>query len=373
MSIDQTNVTGTGIIYRNPKPHVFSRHAYFPWIVGLENGDLIASFVTGEAFESIDSDTCISRSSDEGLTWSVPQSLLPAQYKNLSSNCARLTNMGNNELAAMVVRSRRESYPEEGLANPENMGFVPTELLLIRSFDAGKSWTTPALIEPPLTGPSFEACSPIVLLKDGRWIWPTSTWRGWNGYSPNGMKMVALVSHDQGKTWPEHMEVMDSNTEQIIYWEGKIVELSNGLFVAVSWVFDEKKGVDLKNHFTISRDKGKTWTAPASTNIQGQTMALTELPDGRLLAVYRRTDKPGLWITTARLTDDTWINEDEFCLWGGIQENKDAQKQENMVHEFNELKFGAPCITILPDHTIFIAFWCYEKMVSNIRWFKLVV
>lgn len=48
-------------------------------------------------------------------------------------------------------------------------------------------------------------------------------------------------------------------------------------------------------------------------------------------------------------------------------------KSDNMVKDFNELKFGAPCITILPDNSIYIAFWCYEKMVSNIRWIKVKI
>jgi hypothetical protein len=42
-----------------------------------------------------------------------------------------------------------------------------------------------------------------------------------------------------------------------------------------------------------------------------------------------------------------------------------------MVQEFNELKFGAPAIIRLPDGELFVAFWCYEGMVSHIRWFKL--
>jgi len=43
------------------------------------------------------------------------------------------------------------------------------------------------------------------------------------------------------------------------------------------------------------------------------------------------------------------------------------------VHNFNVLRLGAPCITSLADGTIFIAFWCYEDCVSNIRWYKLTI
>ena len=34
-------VQSTGVIYRNPKPHVRSVHAYFPSLAALDNGDLM--------------------------------------------------------------------------------------------------------------------------------------------------------------------------------------------------------------------------------------------------------------------------------------------------------------------------------------------
>ena len=362
----------SGIIYRNPKPHVFSRQAYFPSVVLMDNGEMLSSVVIGEAFESVDLDSYIVRSKDLGKTWSDPLPLLSEKHKHLCSNAARITAFPSGKIVAIVVQSHRESHPEEGLANPENIGFVPTDLVIVRSHDYGKTWDEPEKIIPPLIGPSFEICSPIIALKDGRWLWPTSTWRGWDGDCPNGMKMVTLVSYDQGKSWPEYTDVMDGSLNNIIYWESKLVELSKGTLVAVAWAYDEVKGKDLPNHYTLSHDGGKTWLAPASTFIQGQTMALAELPDGRLLTVYRRMDKPGLWATISRLENDVWINEKDYSLWGA-QEMNLVKKSDNMVQDFNELKFGAPCITILPDNSIYIAFWCYEKMVSNIRWLKFVV
>lgn len=373
MDIDRPNFNiRSGIIYRNPKPHVFSRQAYFPSVVVLDSGELLASFVIGEAFESADSDTYVVRSKDMGETWSAPVRLLK-EYKNpLVSNYARIASMADGSVVANVVSSHREGYPEEGLANPETLGFVPTDLFILRSKNSTGTWKDPQKILPPLTGPSFEMCSPLVQLNDGRWLWPTSTWRGWDGYCPDGMKMVALVSSDKGNTWPEYFDVMDRSEESIIFWEGKIIELSQGILLAVAWAYNERQGKDLPNQYTISRDGGKTWMVPASTNILGETMAIASPANGRVLAVYRRMDKPGLWMTIVRIEGDTWVNEKDVPLWG-VQEQNLADKSDNMVTDFNELKFGAPCITILPDKSVHIAFWCYEKMVSNIRWFKLTL
>ncbi len=363
-------ITAEGIVYRNPRPHVRSRHAYFPWVICTGEGRLTASFVLAEAFESVDSNTYISHSSDEGATWSEPQPIVPSSEMILSSNCARITGLGNGRIVAMMVRSDRSAHPEEGLANPENMGFAPTDLLLIRSMDNGYTWEKPEKVNASLVGPSFEACSPIVVLHDSRWIWPTSTWRGWDGHCPNGMKMVALVSNDEGKIWSGHMDVMDATAEQVIYWEGKIIELNDGRMLATAWAFDEKTARDLPNHYTISNDKGKTWTAPQSMNIIGQTMATVQLDDGRIAVVYRRMDLPGLWLNILNI-DDALSAGDSICIWSGTQVSN--SKRENMVSEFNELKFGAPCITKLPGGSLFISFWCYEHMVSNIRWAKVKI
>jgi sialidase-1 len=133
-----------------------------------------------------------------------------------------------------------------------------------------------------------------------------------------------------------------------------------------------KTGKDLPNQYAISHDGGKTWTGPHSTGISGETMAITLLPDGKIFSVYRRMDIPGLWAKIVHIEGDKWINETDIPLWGVSDKNL-TEKSSNMVQDFNELRFGAPSVILLPDNTIYIAFWCYEKSVSNIRWFKLNV
>jgi hypothetical protein len=362
----------SGIVYRNLLPHVMSKHAYFPSVVYLNNGEILTSLVLGEAFEAVNLDTYVVRSNDMGRNWSKPKPVLSEGAKHLTSNCGRLTVLTDGKLVSMVVRSHRESHPDSGLANPDNLGFVPTDLLLTRSFDYGHTWSAPEKILPPIDGPSFEACSPIVLLKDGRWIWPTSTWRGWDGYCPNGMKMIALVSYDKGKTWPDYMDIMNGSPDNIIYWEGKVAELNNGTLIAVSWAFNEMEGKDLTNHYVYSTDGGKTWSVPLSTGIQGQTMSITGLRDNLLLIVYRRMDEPGLWLGVTEFKEGKWVNKGSFCLWGKESVNL-IDKSGQIVQDFNQLKFGAPDIISLPDGSFFVVFWCYEDMVSNIRWFKFSV
>jgi len=359
----------TGLIYRNQKPHVHSVHAYFPSVVAMDNGELLATLVLGEAFEAVNCRTHLARSRDNGETWQMEGCIYPGTKDRLTSDGSRITALPGGEVVVFMVRHDRADYPEEGLTNPVNMGFVPTELLFLRSDDYGHTWKGPTVLISPLEGPSFELCCPITPLKDGRWIMPTETWPGWNGDCPNGIKMVVFISSDRGRTWPEYMDVMDETENCVFFWESKVVEFSDGRLMAVAWVYDDIVHKDRPNHYAISKDGGKTWTKPASTGLIGQTLTPFFLEDNRILSVYRRMDKPGLWANLSHLEGDEWVNDSCEPLWGNQASGLTATT-DNMAHNFNVLRFGAPCITRLSDGTIFAAFWCYEDCVSVIRWFK---
>lgn len=363
---------GTGVIYRNPKPHVHSVHAYFPSVVVLSNGELLATFVLGEAFEAPNCRTYVARSQDHGETWHLEGPIYPGTTDRLTSDSCRITALPDGEVVAFMIRADRTEHPDEGLTNPKTLGFVPTELLLLRSKDYGHTWSGPRAFAPPLVGPSFEMCSPITPLRDGRWLLPTSTWRDWDGYCPNGKRMVAFISYDRGESWPAYMDVMVDPKQDVIYWESKIVEFSDGRLLAVAWAYDETAGKDLPNQYALSHDGGKTWSPPMSTGLLGQTMTPFLLDDERILCVYRRMDRAGLWANISHLEGECWINDAEQSLWG-VDVQGLTGTSRSMAQNFGVLRFGAPCITRLPDGTIFVAFWCYEECVSIIRWFKLRV
>jgi hypothetical protein len=168
------------------------------------------------------------------------------------------------------------------------------------------------------------------------------------------------------------MDVMKEHDGSVFFWESKIVELSNGRLLAVAWAYDDKTKKDRPNQYVLSKDGGKTWSSPTSTGLFGQTLTPFVLDDGRILSVYRRMDTPGLWANLSHFDGDTWVNDSTTPLWGNQSQGL-TSTSENMSKNFNVLRFGAPCITRLADKTIFVAFWCYEDCVSNIRWFKFKI
>jgi hypothetical protein len=334
---------------------------------------MLATAALGEAFESPNLHTHVFRSKDCGATW-LPETHIECGVKGrITSNCARITALPGSETIAFMVRHDRTAYRNQGLTNPQTLGFVPTELLLARSRDYGRTWSPPQVMRPPLTGPSFEMCAPITLLRDGRWVLPTSTWPGWDGRCPNGIQMVGLISRDRGLSWKEYMKVMQApRRRRIFFWESKIVELADGTLLAAAWAYDDQRKRDLPNQYVLSADGGRTWSAPRSTGLRGQTLTPFLLADGRILCVYRRLDKTGLWANLSYLKGGRWINIAALPLWGAQTAGLTSHSR-SMSRNFGGLRFGAPSIARAPDGAIFVAFWCYEDCVSVIRWFKLEV
>jgi sialidase-1 len=358
----------TGIVYRNPTPHLKSIHAYFPSVAAAADGRLFAVFTTAEAFEALNLRVHLSVSSDGGESWAMLTDPAPLPTDSPFSETARLTITKDEELVLLLVRHSRKDHMDCGFVNPVNLGFVPTQFFITRSRDWGRSWSELAAVSPPLEGPEFEMCSPIVELRDGRWLLPTSTWRDWNGRLPNGNRAVAFISHDRGRTWPEYLDVMHHQSDRVRYWESKIVEQADSSLVAVAWAYDEPADSDLPNQYVVSRDGGTTWTAPRSAALNGQTMAALTLGDGRILAAYRRKDRPGLWLNISRLDGDQWVNDTSQALWGS--DSSGSGRGSHMTQRFQTLRFGAPSMTHCPDGRVVLAFWCYEDCISVIRWYS---
>ncbi len=359
----------TGIVYRNPKPHLRARHTWHPSLVRLETGELVTSFDIGQGAESLDYRTYLSRSSDEGKTWSEPERLFEDPIGRCCTHTVRISRMRDGELIGFGGRHYRGD-PEEGLTNRENLGFVPMDLILLRSQDGGRNWTDPKTIGPPLVGPAFEICHPIIELMDGRWLAPTATWKDWDGEAPNGMKAVALVSRDGGKTWPEYVDVIDQYSRGVISWEQSIVQLSDGRLVAVAWSYNEGKGQSEPTTYVLT-DEDLAFSSPRMTGLHGQTAKLIVLGDGRPLCLYRRDDRPGLWANVSRIDGDDWVNLAEAPVWQGAMSGMVGEGSRS--DELSALKFGYPSMALMPDGTVMAVFWCEEEAINNIRWVRIEV
>jgi len=339
----------TGVVYRNPKPHLRSRHGYFPSIVRLPDGDLVCGMDIGSAFEAVDMRSYVCRSRDGGKTWSDPA--LMFDPSPATSTTCRIALAQNGELvglASMMERSRAD----EGLANPATDGFVRTQWALVRSSDGGKSWKVPREFAAPLNWHEFETCSPVIALPSGRWLAPTAIWPDWDGRNPLGSKAIVMISDDSGRNWSKAVDVMNEWSRRIGHYEQKQVKLSDGRLLAVCWVIDHNTKQNLPNRYTFSTDDGDTYAPPRSSPLLGETCTPIALPHNRVLCVYRRMDQRGLWAHLAQIDGEAWKPLADAPLWGANVAAHDTT-QQSILAQMSTLRFGCPSIAGLDGDDVF--------------------
>ena len=356
------------VVYRNRKPYLRSVQARHPSLVAFEDGELLLGFELGETDESLDYAAHRARSNDGGRTWSVEGPLLAPTSQPPTTNSLRLGLVGGEVVAFGNIHHRERQ--DEGLVNRATLGFVSTDPVLLRSHDRGRTWSVPEHIVAPLESPAWETCHAVLELRNGRWLAPTATWRGWDGEHPAGEQTVVLISDDQGRTWPRYGRIFDGRSSGLIHWEVSVIQLHDDRVLAVAWVHDPRTQADHPNQFAISSDNGKTFGEPESTGLHGQTCKVLQLRDGRLLCFYRRLDRPGLWANVASLDDKgRWQNRAEIPVWEG--EGAAVERAENSADGLAALRFGSPTPIQLPDGQVLVVFWCVEACQSVIRLARL--
>jgi len=362
------SVSATGLVYRNPAPALRAAHTWHP-SVARTGDELLVAFDIGQGAESLDYRTYLSRSSLAGESWSAPVRLFADPPGRRTTHSVRIGGLRDGSLMAFGALMYRDD-PELGLVNPATFGYTAMDLITLRSTD-GRSWQGPDILRPAIAGPCWETCHRVIELRDGRLLAPTSTWKGWKGESPSGMKAVALVSRDRGRSWPECVTVMDRYDAGLIHFEQGMTELADGRVLAVAWVFDEKSGRSLPNHYAIADASLKRFSAPRTFGLHAETAKIACLGDGRVLLVCRRVDRSGLWALLGRIQGDEWQTLEEAPLWRGastLMEGKRASSEE-----LSDLRFGFPSMLELEPGVVFLVFWCQEDCINNVRWMRLEI
>lgn len=358
-------VVAEGVVYRNPYPHIRTRHAWHPTLVHLDGPRWLVGFDLGEAAEAHRYSTRFTFTDDDGATWSEPRRIMPAGEPPRSYS-VRLSKTSEGVVAAGAHHGAR---PEnQGRLNPETFGYNTMELVQLRL--DGDEWSGPVPLNPPLTGTQFETCHAIVELSDGRWVLPTCTWMNWDGSAPHGMKGILLVSRDHGATWPEHIVTMDDWEHRVTHFEQSLVELEQGALLVVAWAYNVDTGATGPTPYAISTD-GQTFDVHGVTDLHAQTAKLVRLPDGRLLCAYRRHDERGLWLALVSLDGNEWHTISTQRIWNGAASGMSGEG--NQAEELSDLRFGFPQMAVRPDGDVQLVFWARHDDINEIRWMRLAV
>jgi len=356
----------TGLVFRNPHPHIRALHAWHPSLIALGDYRWLCSFDLGQAVADHGYGTYLSESVDDGQTWTSPRRLLSVSDPP-SSHSLRISRMSDGRIVAFgsLVDPR---LPDQELINPETFGYAPMKLVTTQSMDDGKTWTDLVAVEPPLEGPAFETCHAVVELADGRWVAPTSTWAGWDGNAPSGMKSVLLESRDKGRSWGRAITVFDDWTGGVANLELSLVQMDDGRLIAVAWALNVSSGETRPTPYALSLD-AHAFTAYGLTGMHAQTAKLTALGRNRLLCVYRRHDEPGLWTVVVDFDANGWRNGHPTRLWAGASSGMLGAGSPG--DDVNELQFGYPQCCLRSDGDVELAFWCRERDANVIRWMRL--
>ena len=353
-------ISELSFIYDNPLPQLRSRQSAFPFLCACGDGTLLAAHSIGEAFESVDAASHLSRSSDGGRTWSVPKRMFPPQHNGRPvSDYCKVTALADGRQAALGYAYYRDD-PELPLGNPETGGLLDDFVFWSISEDNGETWG-PRQEIPCAWGPHAEASAPLTVLSDGAWVTPITGFPRWDGTMTGRLCGRLLRSENQGTTWQDDAICMDFGETPVTCYEQRLCQLASGTMVCIGWNENTATGARLPNHYTFSTDNGHSWSAPASTGVTGQASSVCALGGERLLALHavrRDTDRPGIYGCIVDFSGKTWNIVEQGLLW---EPDVPMRKDRSMAEIFSFLKFGQPGALLLRDGSVLMSFWFAQE------------
>ncbi len=355
---------GNGTIYRGKS----GLQGYYPRVVRLSESELLASFVAGTAVETPDSHPMLSRSTDGGVSWALqgpvdanrPPKFAPTETGFISQDF---------DGSLMCLGGRWFIDPENPdlpLVNPKTSGMRDNQIVLRRSTNGGRSWTAAQILPKPLPAP-LELPTGMMAPADSTNRFSCSTWGEWSGAAPYGHRVLLVTSADRCKTWGEPVTVLYDPSDRIGYWEARITPILEGGLLATCWAHDQSSDKDLPNHFAVSRDGGKKWTAPTATPVMGQTGWPLWLGGDRALFVYNHRRNPvGVRAQIAQISDTAWTTVYDAEIWSPeVKTESTIAKDDYAVTGF---QFGAPSAIRLDERGVMVIYWCVEDGRAGINW-----
>jgi len=293
-------VTDHVIICKTP-----GRHHAFPGLDRVPDGSLGVVFRDGIAHVCPFGRIILTRSRDEGRTWSPPVCIWDSPSDERDPSIHSLPdgrvlvtfNVWNSWMASTPLRKK---YAEQTARILRDGPRKYTGRKIMFSSDGGLTWTEPVNIPP------FSPHGPT-LAPDGNLYYPG--WRHFDGRR----YMVIWRSEDGGRTWVEHADVAacadNPHSNQVVYDEPYLVIPPKG-----PWIITFRVQADGYVRQAFSND-GRRWSRVRKTRVRGFPQHILPLKDGRLLMAYGYRYKPyGVRACVSRDHGRTWHVDQEILL-----------------------------------------------------------
>ena len=360
-------ILGTGLLHRCANIGPESVAATSRPVV-TRDGELLCSFHLQSGLGVNDFAPCLSRSKDGGKTWEFEGIIWPHLRGKYSINCS-ISKAPNGDLFLYGFRMPI-TKPGELFWCPETQGILPNQLIWSRSKDNGHTWSEPRAFEVPLPG-AAETPGSLCVTSTGRWIAPYSPHHTFDPELEVDVRhTVLMISDDEGQNW-RHQSMMRVREDHSCIAASWVAELGNGALLSTCCHLNRGKGSDFPNPYTLSFDNGDTWLETGSTGIMGQSEGLAAWGKSQALFVYnqRRCGTPGVWLAVAEPSAASFGVVLNQLVWSPkiVTQNGATAEFDN----WTSYSFGEPAVTVLPDKTVLVVFWCIQPDERGIGYVRL--
>jgi Neuraminidase (sialidase) len=240
-----------------------------------------------------DRDILVARSTDGGVTWTVPAAL----------NTNAGTDSGHDYGAQVTTDSQGTwvavwySYDSLG----DTIG-TDGDILVARSTDDGATWTAPTgLNTNAATDSEYDGRPQVTTDGAGNWVASWESYASLGGTIGTDGDILVARSTDGGATWTA-VAALNTNaaTDSRHDFSVQVTTDGAGNWVAVWESYDSLGstiGTDTDILVARSTDDGVTWTAPAALNTNAGSDA------GRDIFAQVTTDSQGTWVAVWQSRD----------------------------------------------------------------------
>jgi hypothetical protein len=312
----------------------------FPDLTRLKNGDLLAVFYAGYGHVSVPAGDlpnggriCMTRSVDDGRSWSAPQVLFDDPDDNRDPHIAQLDD-GTLVCTFFSLGLKPNTPPLKSSADfswttyPQLTQWRGTQL--VTSHDNGHTWSTTATS----IAKDWYCSAPVRQLKDGTCLLGVYK----EGQEKAGDFTIAyggvLRSTDRCKTWSAPIPI-GKDAKLPLDAETDVIELNDGQLYAAL------RSSKVNMHYATSPDKGLTWTSVKDIGFPAHAPHLYRLSSGEILLSHRLPH-------TA-----LHISRDDAKTWQG-------------PYEIDTVIGAYPSCVELTDHSVLITYYT-EGQGSQIR------
>ena len=348
-------------IYQNDAPLLVSRQAIFPGIVQLADGELVALFTIGEAFDAANARAYVARSSDEGRSWTAPLRLSRKEATPQESESFKPLLLRDGTMIATGYVFVRPT-PETPVVDPATFELLELRNKVSFSSDGGRSWSEPRYFD--VEGAPLELSGPCIELASGRLLAATAPFH----LRKTGHAGWIIASDDKGRSWRKLSEFYRSPDTSVATWECRLCEMAPGRVAVIAWAYDNGSGANRDNILALSDDGGESFRT-IETGVHGQASYVLPLGGDKLLTIHAHREAPiGLVVRRVDLGGDRFTIEEELDLLGGADMASDSA---DIRKQFASLKFGQPSLLRLAGGDVLAACWSFENSQYVIKGYRL--